>query len=179
MIDIIMSNEQDKFQITDELMDKIKRVIDECEIEEGINFDNEISLTFTDNENIRQINKDYRDKDEETDVLSFPMYEKSELEDEVRFYENPEPDVETVNDLEEDVEIVEEDIANPLGDIVISLEKAKEQSEDFGHSFEREVCYLVCHSMFHLLGYDHMTENEKIQMRQKEEKIMDKLGILR
>jgi len=67
----------------------------------------------------------------------------------------------------------------PLGDIVVSLEKAKEQAEEYGHSFEREVCYLVCHSMFHLMGYDHMEEEEKEIMREKEKKVMKKLNISR
>lgn len=158
MIDIISSNEQEKYEISEELMKKIESVIKECENEEEIFFDNEISITFTDNENIRQINNDYRQKDVETDVLSFPIYEKCELDKEKN---------------------IESDFIRPLGDIVISMEKADEQSKDFGHSFEREVCYLVCHSMFHLMGYDHIQEDEKKIMREKEEKVMDKLNITR
>lgn len=158
MIDIISSNEQEKYEISKELMKKIESVIKECENEEEIFFDNEISITFTDNENIRQINNDYRQKDVETDVLSFPIYEKYELDEEKN---------------------IESDFIRPLGDIVISMEKADEQSKDFGHSFEREVCYLVCHSMFHLMGYDHIQEDEKKIMREKEEKVMDKLNITR
>lgn len=158
MIDIISSNEQEKYEISEELMKKIESVIKECENEEEVFFDNEISITFTDNENIRQINNDYRQKDVETDVLSFPIYEKCELDEEKN---------------------IESDFIRPLGDIVISMEKADEQSKDFGHSFEREVCYLVCHSMFHLMGYDHIQEDEKKIMREKEEKVMDKLNITR
>lgn len=158
MIDIISSNEQEKYEISEKLMKKIESVIKECENEEEVFFDNEISITFTDNENIRQINNDYRQKDVETDVLSFPIYEKYELDEEKN---------------------IESDFIRPLGDIVISMEKADEQSKDFGHSFEREVCYLVCHSMFHLMGYDHIQEDEKKIMREKEEKVMDKLNITR
>ena len=158
MIDIISSNEQEKYEISEELMKKIESVIKECENQEEVFFDNEISITFTDNENIRQINNDYRQKDVETDVLSFPIYEKYELDEEKN---------------------IESDFIRPLGDIVISMEKADEQSKDFGHSFEREVCYLVCHSMFHLMGYDHIQEDEKKIMREKEEKVMDKLNITR
>ncbi len=158
MIDIISSNEQEKYEISEELMKKIESVIKECENEEEVFFDNEISITFTDNENIRQINNDYRQKDVETDVLSFPIYEKYEFDEEKN---------------------IESDFIRPLGDIVISMEKADEQSKDFGHSFEREVCYLVCHSMFHLMGYDHIQEDEKKIMREKEEKVMDKLNITR
>ncbi|EHL17973.2 metalloprotein, YbeY/UPF0054family [Peptoanaerobacter stomatis] len=158
MINLIMSDEQDKIQVSDELMESINKVIEACEEEEKIGFDNEISLTFTDNIGIRQINKDYRDIDKETDVLSFPMYDIDELEEEK---------------MSQDKHI------KPLGDIVVSLEKAKEQAEEYGHSFEREVCYLVCHSMFHLMGYDHMEEEEKEIMREKEKKVMKKLNISR
>lgn len=158
MIDIITSNEQQQYEITDDLMNKIEKVIYECEKEEEIFFDNEISITFTDNENIRDINNDYRGKDTSTDVLSFPIYEKWELDEEKNI----------------DVKFV-----RTLGDIVLSMEKADEQAKDFNHSFDREVCYLVCHSMFHLMGYDHMEESEKKIMREKEEKIMNKLQILR
>ena len=158
MINIVTSNEQENYEIGEELMLMIEKVISECEDEEALNFDNEISLTFTDNENIRQINKEYRDIDDKTDVLSFPMYE--------------------IEDLEEEKKTKSKNL-KPLGDIVISLEQAVEQAKQFGHSFEREVCYLICHSMFHLMGYDHMTEEEKKIMREKEEKIMTKLNILR
>lgn len=158
MINIVTSNEQEKYEIGEELMLMIEKVISECEDEEGLNFDNEISLTFTDNENIRQINKEYRDIDDKTDVLSFPMYE--------------------IEDLEEEKKSKSKNL-KLLGDIVISMEQADKQAKQFGHSFEREVCYLICHSMFHLMGYDHMTDDEKKIMREKEEKIMTKLNILR
>lgn len=158
MINLITNNEQDKVEICDDLLKLIKDIISSCEEEEQITFENEISLTFTDNENIKQINKEYRNIDSETDVLSFPMYEKDELEEEKKS---------------------SDDFVKPLGDIVISLEKAKEQAIDFGHSFEREVCYLVCHSMFHLMGYDHIDEEDKKIMREKEEKIMNKFNITR
>ena len=82
MINIVTSNEQENYEIGEELMLMIEKVISECEDEEALNFDNEISLTFTDNENIRQINKEYRDIDDKTDVLSFPMYEIEDLEEE-------------------------------------------------------------------------------------------------
>ena len=158
MIELITSDEQDKVKLSDELFANIKKLIELCEDEEGIYFDNEISLTFTDNESIRTINKAYRNIDGETDVLSFPMYETDELEMEKKSKDSR---------------------IKPLGDIVISLEKAMEQSEDFGHCFEREVCYLVCHSMFHLMGYDHIDEEDKKIMREKEEKIMNTMGIQR
>ena len=158
MINLITNDEQDKVKISEELLKSINDIIIACEEEEDIRFENEISLTFTDNENIRQINKEYRDIDSETDVLSFPMYEKEELEEEKKSLDG---------------------FIKMLGDIVISVEKAKQQAIDFGHSFEREVCYLVCHSMFHLMGYDHIDEEDKKIMREKEEKIMNKFNITR
>ncbi len=112
----------------------------------------EISLLITDDETIHNLNKEYRQKDKPTDVLSFPM-----LSDDF------------------DIELEEES----LGDIVISLERAFEQSREYNHSFEREVCFLVCHSMFHLLGWDHDTDENTREMREKEEHILNKLGITR
>ena len=113
----------------------------------------EISVTFTDNAGIRELNRQYRDKDIDTDVLSFPMGENGVW------------DV----DMEAGAKI--------LGDIVISMEKARDQAERFGHSFQREVGYLTAHSMLHLLGYDHVDNLEKVRMREKEELIMEQLGL--
>lgn len=113
----------------------------------------EISVTFTDNAGIRELNRQYRDKDIDTDVLSFPMGENGVWD----------VDMETG--------------AKILGDIVISMEKARDQAERFGHSFQREVGYLTAHSMLHLLGYDHIDNLEKVRMREKEELIMEQLGL--
>lgn len=113
----------------------------------------EVSVTFVDNSEIRRLNAGFRDKDVETDVLSFPLGEGG------------------VYDI------------NPatgsklLGDVVISMEKAMEQAGLFEHSLEREVCYLTVHSMLHLLGYDHMEQAEKRVMRLKEEAVMILLGL--
>ena len=122
----------------------------------GIDCDLEISVLFTDSEGIRKINNDFRGIDSETDVLSFPQFE----------YETP-------GVLEADVygEIV------PLGDIVLNLKKIYSQAEEFGHSLEHEAGYLTIHSMLHLLGYDHMTDNDKKIMRDKEKIIVSELGI--
>ncbi len=106
----------------------------------------EISLTLVSLEEIRELNRDYRDVDRETDVLSFPQFE-------------------SVEDMPEFGELC-------LGDVVICLDKVEEQAEEFGHSFERELIYLFVHSLLHLLGYDHMEEGEKAVMRAKEEEIM-------
>ena len=113
----------------------------------------EISVTFTDNAGIRELNKQYRDKDIDTDVLSFPMGENGVYD----------------IDMETGAKI--------LGDVVISMEKARDQAERFGHSFQREVGYLTAHSVLHLLGYDHIDNLEKVRMREKEELVMEQLGL--
>lgn len=117
----------------------------------------EISVTFTDDEKIRTLNRDYRAKDASTDVLSFPMYD---------FVggEVPELDGEAVM----------------LGDVVISLEHAEAQAKEFGHSFEREVAFLTVHSVLHLLGYDHeISELDDEDMRERQREIMEMLGLPR
>lgn len=113
----------------------------------------EISVTFTDNEGIRKLNAQYRNIDAATDVLSFPMGENGQYD----------------TNLETGAKI--------LGDIVISVEKAVEQAEAFGHTLQREVAYLTAHSVLHLLGYDHVENMEKVKMREKEELVMDQLGL--
>ena len=138
----------------------IKKVIEKCFEEEKIqNSKLCMTIILTTPQNIRKINKEYRNIDKETDVLSFPMFEKDELDKKI---EN--------NDFEyEDV----------LGDIVISIEKVKEQAEEYGHSFERELSYMLVHGFYHLMGYDHIEEEDKKVMRPKEEKILKDLEITR
>lgn len=149
------SNEQDKLsppENFEELVEKCARAaLDEEQIED----DAEVSVTLVDNERIRELNNEFREIDRETDVLSFP------LGDENGFETNPDTD------------------AILLGDIVISLEKAQSQAEEYGHSFLREVSFLLTHSLFHLLGYDHMTPDEEKEMFAKQEKVLEKLGITR
>lgn len=113
----------------------------------------EISVTFVNLDEIHRLNREYRQVDSPTDVLSFPQFED-------------------LNDLPEEGEIA-------LGDVVICTDKAKAQAEEFGHSFEREVLYLFVHSVLHLLGYDHMEEEEKAVMRKREEEIMEMIGVNR
>jgi len=113
----------------------------------------EVSVTFVDNAEIRKLNAQYRDKDAETDVLSFPM--------------GTDGNYDTNHDTG----------AKILGDVVLSIQKAMEQANLYGHSLEREVGYLTVHSMLHLLGYDHMEPIEKLRMREKEETIMRQLGL--
>ncbi|MDU3336026.1 rRNA maturation RNase YbeY [Paraclostridium bifermentans] len=151
-MEIILDNRQDKIKVSEDLLGKINDIIVETLYYEGYDDNYEVSLSFVDNEEIHELNREYRGVDRATDVLSFPL-----LTDEF------------------DVEIEEES----LGDIVISLERALEQSEEYDHSFEREVCFLVCHSMFHLLGYDHDTEENTKDMRRREEDVLNKLNITR
>ncbi|MBS5787527.1 rRNA maturation RNase YbeY [Clostridioides mangenotii] len=151
-MEIILENRQDKINLDDELIEKLNDTIIECLHYEGYDDDYDVSLSFVDNKEIRELNNQFRGIDKETDVLSFPLLD---------------------NDF--DVELGEVS----LGDIVISLEKALEQSIEYNHSIEREVCFLVCHSMFHLLGYDHDTEENTKEMRQKEKDILGKLNITR
>lgn len=155
-IDIYFSNDQDKFTV-DEFLENLvyKAVRGALEFEE-VDFDCEVSVTFIDNEGIRSLNNEYRNKDSATDVLSFPMY---------AFTEDDMPDT---------------DFSVELGDIVLSLERAAEQAEEFGHSYEREVAFLTVHSVLHLLGYDHeLSEEDDLDMRERQRKIMEKINILR
>ncbi|MBQ9112215.1 MAG: rRNA maturation RNase YbeY [Clostridia bacterium] len=122
---------------------------------EGFHNDCQVSVTFTDNEGIRKINSEFRGIDKETDVLSFPLTD---------FEGGEEPPTD------------EPQIA--LGDIVISLERAKTQAEEFGHSFEREAAFLCVHSMLHLLGYDHVnSEEEDAEMRRRQREVLERMGL--
>ena len=162
MVELITENEQNKEEVTPELLSLIQAVCQEVIKEEECDFDAQISLTLTDNENIKKINKEYRNIDAPTDVLSFPLLE---------FDENGQI---IENEFEYDEGMI------MLGDIVISLERAKEQAKDFGHSFRREVAFLTAHSMLHLLGYDHVDDKEGEElMCQKQEAVLGGLGITR
>lgn len=143
----------------------IKLVVDECFKTEKIDSTNlYVSITLTNPEEIEKINMQYRNIDRPTDVLSFPMFEKEDLEKIIH------------NDVDSDGFNQQEDI---LGDIVISIPKVYEQAEEYGHSFERELAYMVVHGFYHLMGYDHIDEEDKKVMRQKEENILEHLGIKR
>ena len=129
---------------------------------EGVDVPCEVNVLFTDDEGIHRINLDMREVDRPTDVLSFPMFE-------LRPGEHP-----TGEDADPATGLV------PLGDMCISLERAAAQAEEFGHSVQRELCYLTVHSVLHLLGYDHLDEGPmKAQMREREEAILGALGIER
>lgn len=118
-----------------------------------------ISITLTTPEEIRKVNNEYRNIDKETDVLSFPMFEKNEIDMMVKEQKN--------------------DIPETIGDIIISIDRVKEQAEEYGHSFERELAYMVVHGFYHLMGYDHMEEDDKKVMRAKEENVLNLLEINR
>lgn len=161
-------NRQNKIEVTNEFIEKISEICDFALKEEEMNLEYQISLLFVDNEEIREINNETRNIDKETDVLSFPMLDFEDKKVYKEMYLNFEFD-ETFKDGNELI----------LGDMVLSLEKALEQSKDYGHSFEREVSYLVVHSILHLLGYDHMVDEDKKKMRAREEEILNKLSITR
>ena len=151
-----LSNEQEKMAPPEDIEHLIEICTAAALEEEGIDDTAEVSVTLVDNEGIRELNREHRDIDRETDVLSFPLGDDDGYE------------VDPDND------------AIMLGDIVISLEKAAQQAEEYGHSYRREGAFLITHSLFHLLGYDHVNseEEEKI-MFGKQEKVLDKLGITR
>ena len=139
----------------------IGQVIEKCFKEEELeNLNLYISITLTTPTNIRKLNKQYREIDKETDVLSFPMFEKKEIEEIVSKQKKM---------------LIEETI----GDIIISIDRVKEQAKDYGHSFERELSYMIVHGFYHLMGYDHIQEEDKKIMRAKEEKVLNDLKILR
>lgn len=140
----------------EEIINKVVQTVLELE---SIRHELNIYITLTNNEEIHKINKEYRQVDSPTDVLSFPMYEREEIQN-LR--------EEKLNDVEE-----------ILGDIIISIPKIKEQAKEYGHSYERELAYLTTHGMLHLLGYDHMIDEEKNIMREHEEKVLEKLNIFR
>ncbi|GKU23634.1 rRNA maturation RNase YbeY [Clostridium folliculivorans] len=165
---IFIDDRQDKMSVDSDFEKTIEEVILTALKEELVDKACEISVIFVDNDSIKEINKETRDIDRETDVLSFPMldYPKGKVYKDVYLNYNFDASFFNEGDL-------------VLGDVVLSLEKAKEQSEDFNHSFTRECCYLVVHSILHLLGYDHMEEDEKKIMREREESILGKLNITR
>ncbi|WMJ17134.1 rRNA maturation RNase YbeY [Geobacillus proteiniphilus] len=144
-------------EVTAEQIETIERLLAEAAALENVPDGAEVSITFVDNERIRAMNRDYRGKDAPTDVLSFALEEEGE----------------------EEVHIVGADMPPVLGDIVISIPKAKEQAAAYGHSFMRELGFLAVHGFLHLLGYDHGTEEEERVMFAKQEDILARFGLTR
>lgn len=137
-------------------LDFVQKILEHAAKEEGMG-QSEVSVTFVTNEMIRDINREYRGKDQPTDVISFAMEELGEGETAIIGSTEP----------------------RMLGDIIISLDRTKEQAADYGHSFERELGFLAVHGFLHLLGYDHMTEEDEKKMFSRQEEILISLGITR
>jgi len=139
-------------EVSPEILETMKKSAARCLELEGVDESRtEISVSFVEAEEIKRLNAEYRQVDSVTDVLSFPQFDD-------------------MSDIPEEGEIC-------LGDAVICRQRAEEQAEEFGHSFEREIIYLFTHSILHLLGYDHMTDEDKSEMRAREEEVMEYLGI--
>ena len=137
----------------------INTVLEECFKTENLkNLNVYMSIILTEPEEIRRLNKEFRNIDKETDVLSFPMFEKNEIEN---------------------LETLIGNVPEVLGDIVISISRVEEQAKEYGHSFERELSYMVVHGFYHIMGEDHIEEADKIRMREKEEIVLNKLNIKR
>jgi probable rRNA maturation factor len=144
-------------ELTEQQMLNIERLIHFAAKKQLIEEHSEVSITFVSNQRIQEINRDYRDKDTPTDVISFAMEELGEGE----------------------VELSGMDMPRVLGDIIISIPRAKEQAEDYGHSFERELGFLAVHGFLHLLGYDHMTEEDEKEMFTLQKEILNEYGLTR
>lgn len=152
-MNLLISNDTNEDLDLDLIRKKAEKTITEVLRVENISKNVEVSLSIVDKETIHKLNKDYRNVDRETDVLSFPLDEEG--------FDNE---------------------GNPLillGDIVICLDVAEDQAANFGHSLEREIMYLICHSTLHLLGYDHIEEDDKKVMRLKEKEVMKNLGVFK
>lgn len=155
-VKVIISNEQKAAKIPSGIRLLIRRCCHAVLEEEGFTEPAEVSVTFVDNERIHALNKEYRNVDRPTDVLSFPLGENGEYDKNM------------------------DTGALLLGDIVISVPKAMEQAETYNHSLQREIGFLTVHSMLHLLGYDHEQGGmEEVRMREKEETVLTKIGLKR
>lgn len=160
-MELAILNQQDKVLVLAELEEMMAEIVKVTWELMGRSGTPEVSIVLCDNAGIKELNRDYRGIDEPTDVLSFPQEELGEGEDVV---------LQRTPDFDEPV---------ILGDVVISLEKAVEQAESYGHSFKREVGFLLAHGLLHLLGMDHETEEERCHMREREEQILAKLQLAR
>lgn len=144
-------------EIGDEELQTIERLLNFAAEKEKVDQGSEVSVTFVTNEKIQEINKEYRDKDQPTDVISFALEETSEGER----------------------ELLGPDMPRILGDIIISVQRTREQAEEYGHSELRELGFLAVHGFLHLLGYDHMTEKDEVVMFGRQREILDEFGLKR
>lgn len=164
---IEFSNEQEAFEFNIEFEMLIIKAVDTALRFEEFNYNYEISVVITDNAGIRILNNQYRNIDRETDVLSFPMIQFNNSHSDKQIFQISDEEInpETGNVM--------------LGDIVISIQKAYEQAEEYGHSIERELAFLTVHSTLHLLGYDHMAAEEEKTMINKQEMILSSINLSR
>lgn len=162
LVKVLIENLQDVVEVQEKLKEDIEKAVLLSLESENIKLDSQVSIYFVDNERIQKINKETRDIDKATDVLTFPIaeFKKGKL-----------------GRVLGDVDIDSGDLV--LGDIVVSLERALLQSEEYGHSFKREVLFLITHGMYHILGYDHMTDDDEREMIGKQELVLAKLDIQR
>ncbi|MGP4072513.1 rRNA maturation RNase YbeY [Piscibacillus sp. B03] len=144
-------------QVTDEELEWLKNLIEYAAEMEEVNQDAELSITFVNNSQIQEINRDYRQKDQPTDVISFAMQETGE----------------------DEIEIVGEELPEHLGDIIVSIEKARDQAQEYNHSYKRELGFLIVHGFLHLLGYDHQTVEEEKEMFERQKHILEEFGLKR
>lgn len=152
-MNLLLANDTNEDLDLELIRQKALKTIEEVLKVENFNENAEVSLSIVDKDTIHKLNKDYRNVDRETDVLSFPM------------------DEEAFDDEGNSIFL--------LGDIVICLDVARNQAAEFGHSLEREMMYLICHSTLHLLGYDHIEEDDRVKMRAKEKEVMKNLGVFK
>lgn len=155
---VLIDNRQENIKVDDALEILVTQVVDKVLDFEGCEEEYEVSISFVNNEEIRSLNMTYRGIDKATDVLSFPMLDFTEEEEE-----------------DDSDEYIDEELA--LGDIVISMEKTLEQSKEYGHSFNRELAFLLVHGMLHLLGYDHEVEASEGEIFEKQEKILEEMNL--
>ncbi|WP_424162792.1 rRNA maturation RNase YbeY [Bacillus amyloliquefaciens] len=143
--------------VSADALQEVEKLLQFAAEKEGVQDQAEVSVTIVTNDEIREINRDYRGKDTPTDVISFALEEEGE----------------------DEVEIVGADMPPVLGDIIISADRTKEQAEEYGHSFMRELGFLAVHGFLHLLGYDHMTKEEEEEMFSKQKDLLDEYGLPR
>lgn len=163
-LQLVWNNEQEEFVISDNLISLLERILQQAGTIEGV-MDGEVDLTFVDDVQIHELNKEYRGIDRPTDVLSFAMHETTDEELQIIYELDEGDDAGNVPDV--------------LGDIIISVPRAKLQSEEYGHSLERELGFLFVHGFLHLLGYDHQDEASEAVMMGKQEAVLAEVGLTR
>ena len=144
-------------QVTEQQQELVTKLLEFAATQEKVTEGSEVSITFVDNERIHEINKEYRQKDAPTDVISFAMEEMGEGE----------------------IEIIGSDVPAVLGDIIISIDRMREQADEYGHSNERELGFLAIHGFLHLLGYDHMNEEDEKVMFSRQKELLEQYGLTR